>query len=428
MSFRSDPSAWVRRLVVVAAVLWHVLSVFGPPHQPPPPNTEGRDFASYYYAAAVAAQGGDPYDKAQLEALAQEQGTRAEVHPFFYPPPFLWMVTWTTTMPLKTAFWAWFAVNEAALLGTCVVLARWWRSFGSVVAPVIASLVALSYAVEYSAELGQANFPVLLLVVAGLASERRNPVAGGVLVGLACMFKMSPAVLVLWWLLRGRWTAAAAAIATAVGSSFLTLPLLGLREQLEFYTQVLPRFGSGNYNGLTIKIEMFGNHSFPNLWHLYWPSGQNLLSTPARIASAISTAAVIGGSLAAFARRTEDPVKLAAQGAGLLCAMLLVPVYTYEHHLVFALPAMVLAIVAIERGWLSPGWVWPIGLTIPVLLFDLAALRSLDLRLVTVEHPVLYIWVEEAKFVALIAIWVTMLALGGTAWEDRSRPPAPEPA
>ncbi|MEQ1566719.1 MAG: glycosyltransferase family 87 protein [Myxococcota bacterium] len=414
-------------MVVVAAVLWHVLAVFGPPRQPPPPDTEGRDFASYYYAAAVAAAGDDPYDKRALEARAKSDGTRAEVHPFFYPPPFLWLVTWSTVLPLRVAFWVWFAVNELALVATAALLVRWWRPLDPLVAPVLATVIAAAYAVQYSAELGQVNFPVLLLVVCGLMVEARRPGLAGVLVGLACMFKMSPALFVLWWVVRGRWTAVGAAVATAIGSSILTLPLVGLGTQLEFYTRVLPKFGSGDYNGLTVKIEMFGNHSLPNLWHLYFPSGKNVLSTPARLLSGLSTVAVVGGALAAFARPTSDPVRLAAQAGAVLVAMLLVPVYTYEHHLVFAIPAIVFAVLAVHRGWLSERWLVPIALAVPVLLFDLAALRQLDLKLVTVERPVLYIWVEEAKFAALLVIGAAMLRIGGTTWEDRSRPPPPLP-
>ena len=46
-----------------------------------------QDFG--YDAAKVAVDGGNPYEKAALEQAALDEGTRPEVHPFFYPPPFL---------------------------------------------------------------------------------------------------------------------------------------------------------------------------------------------------------------------------------------------------------------------------------------------------------------------------------------------------
>ncbi|MEZ4239783.1 MAG: glycosyltransferase family 87 protein [Myxococcota bacterium] len=415
------------RLVVAAAVVWHLLAAFGPPAQPPPANTEGRDFASYFYAARVALAGGDPYDKAALDAAASADGTRAEVHPYFYPPPFLWLVGWAAPVPLARAFVAWKIFGELALLAAAVSLARWWRPFGAEVVPIVAAFGALMYGVAYSVELGQANFPVLLLIVLGLSVERRAPALGGVFVGLAAMMKMSPALFVLWWLLRGRNTAVLAAVATAIVTSVLSLPLLSLAHQLEFYTRVLPTLGSGDYNGLTIKIEMFGNHSFPNLWHQYFPSGANQLSPMARGLSLVTTVGLIGATGFAFRRKTDDELRIAAQACAVLVVMLLVPVYTYEHHLVFALPAMILGALAVLRGWLGRGWGVALALAIPVMLYDLPAIRQLALRVVTTQHPALYFWLQEAKMVALITVGLAMVRLGGTAFEDPSRAPVPAP-
>jgi alpha-1,2-mannosyltransferase len=415
-------------LVVAAAVLWHLVSVLAPARVPPPPNTEGRDFASYYYAARVAAEGGDPYDKASLDAAASADGTRPEVHPFFYPPPFLWLVAWSPAVTLKDGFFLWIAVNELALLIAAWSLVRWWRPLGGAVLPLFAALAAVMYAVAYSFELGQANFPVLALVLAGLWQERDRPWLGGVLVGLAAMLKMSPALFLLWWLLRGRTTAVVAAVLTAVATSLLTLPLLGFEDQLGFYTAILPRFGSGDYNGLVIQIDMFANHSVPNLLHQLFPSGENRLSSVAQTLSGALTLGLLGSLGWLFRRRTDDPVTLAAQACAVLVAMLLVPVYTYEHHLVFALPAMVFALLAVERGWLSPRWALPLGGAVAVLLYDQLAIRAIAVRLVSPSNLFGYVLVQELKFLALLVVGVAVARVGATALEDRSRPPAPAPA
>ncbi|MEQ1502605.1 MAG: glycosyltransferase family 87 protein [Myxococcota bacterium] len=424
------------RLIVASAILWHLLAVFGPPKAPPPPNTEGRDYASYYYAAKVAAEGGDPYEKSALESVAAAEGTRADVHPFFYPPPFLWFVSWSTGVTLQEGFWLWFMVNELALIASCFALIRWWRSFGPMVAPTLAVVVAASYAVSYSAELGQANFPVLLLIILGLGQDAKRPWLAGILVGLACMAKMSPALLVVWWIGRRNWVAVGAAIATAIVSSVLTLPLLPLFAQLRFYTDVLPQFGSGDYNGLTIKIEMFGNHSIPNVLHQYFPldrsgldfpSGENRLSPIARALSGVAAIGIVGGLGAAFRRVTDDPVQVAAQACAVLVAMLLIPVYTYEHHLVFAIPGTVLALVAVSRGWLGSGWIVPVAVAAAILAYDLPSVRAFALRIGT-DHAAAFFWIQEAKFAALVLIGAAMVRLGGTAFEDRSRAPAPTPA
>ena len=89
-----DGSRNIGTLLVVAAVVWHVLSVLTPAWVRTFDTTHGRDFASYYYAVKVASEGGDPYDKALLRQAARADGTRKAVHPYLYAPPFLLIMTW----------------------------------------------------------------------------------------------------------------------------------------------------------------------------------------------------------------------------------------------------------------------------------------------------------------------------------------------
>ncbi len=415
-------------VVLVATVLWHLFAVLSPPRNPPPRDTAGRDYASYHYAVQAAWSGADPYDKAALEALSQAEGTRKQVHPFFYPPPFLLAVAWAIPASLAAGFSTWWVFNELALIACGLVLWRWWRPLGPEVGWVTAIVLAAMFAVAYSHELGQANFPVLALVLAGLWQERQRPTLAGALVGLACMMKMAPALVVAWWLLRGRWQAVGASVVAAIVLSVLTLPLLGVGEQLHFYRDILPRFGSGDYNGLTIKIGMFGNHSLPNLFHQAWPGVGNQLSGVARAASGVSVLALMGGLGALFWRGTDDPVRLAGQASAVLVAMLLIPVYTYEHHLVYAIPAMVLAVVAVRDGWLGSLWVGPVAASVVVLMFELPALRQLALKVVTEHNPLLFFAVQEAKFVALLVLLAATATLGRTALRPITEAPPPSPA
>ena len=49
----------------------------------------GRDFASFYYATQAASLDQNPYNPDLLNQLASQDGSRARVYPYFYPPPFL---------------------------------------------------------------------------------------------------------------------------------------------------------------------------------------------------------------------------------------------------------------------------------------------------------------------------------------------------
>ena len=81
-------------LFVVLGLLGHAIFQARPAWEKVSAGGGGRDFASYYYAAQVALEGGDPYDTPALSAAAVADHTRRSVHPFFYPPPFLFSVAW----------------------------------------------------------------------------------------------------------------------------------------------------------------------------------------------------------------------------------------------------------------------------------------------------------------------------------------------
>jgi hypothetical protein len=394
------------QLILAAALAWHLFAViagfadiWG--------ERGGRDFASYYYAADVAVHGGDPYDKTALGAAARGDLTRAAVHPYFYPPPFVLLVAWAPALKLGTAWRVWYWLDELALWIAIAALWAWWRPLSEQLPVVLIAVVGVLSAIPDNHAMGQANLPVLAVALIGLWQAEKRPYLGGALLGVACMWKMSPALFVAHWLLQRKFSAAGAAIGAAVALSVVSLALVGPSAQLEFYTRVLPGFGSGEYNGLDVSITLFGNHSVPNLLAQAFPGTGHALSPIARGLSAVGLLGIAGGTLAAGAKPAADPLAAAAQASAIAVAMLLVPVYTYEHHVVWAIPAVVAAIVAVEQGRLHPAWAAPIGVAVAVWAFDLATLKALSQHL---GGPAGWC-VQEAKCGALVVLWLAMLAL-----------------
>ncbi len=409
-------------LLVAAAFTWHVLAVLSPAWVQAVKPHHGRDFASYYWAAHVAADGGDPYDKSALVKKARQHGS-AGAHPFFYPPPFLAGVSWVAALELPTAFRVWFWLDELCALLAALVLWRWWRPLSAWTPVAVVALLALMTAVPNNHAMGQANFVVLALLVAGLWVEDRAPpgdrasrIVGGVLVGMACMAKMAPALFVVWWLVRRRWVAAASACVAAVVLSLLTLPTVGFSDQVRFYTQILPKFASGDYNGLTIPITLFGNHSIPNLLHQFWPSGGNTLSSTASWLSRIASITLVLGLSVLYGMRPKGgftPWNTAGQVASIGVAMLLIPVYTYEHHLIWALPAAIVVVLAALSGRLPAFLAVLAGLSLVLLAFDLQDLK----RIWAGQQGTPKLFVQELKFLALWGL------LACSAWVGRAVEP-----
>lgn len=409
----SRPASALVGLAVCAAVIWHVLSILTPAWVQVSNTPNGRDFASYYYAARVGTEGGDPYDRRALNAAARVDGIRAGVHPFFYPPPFVAGTAWLAWFDLHSAYKLWFWLDELSAVLAMLALWIWWRELDPLAPAAIAVLLALMTAVPNNHAMGQANLGVLALLLLGLlAEDRKRPVIGGVFVGMACMAKMSPALFVAWWLLRRRWVAASTACLTAVVLSVASLSVVGWADQLRFYTEILPKFASGDYNGLSIPIDLFGNHSIPNLFHQLWPSQGRALSSTAALGSRVFSLGMVTGLGLLYGIRPpiEDRWTVAGQAASVAVAMLLIPVYTYEHHLVWALPAAVLAVLAASSGRLP----WPLvivaGISVSVLAFDLQGLKAASNEASSVPVALLF---QEAKTLALMGLLLC------TAWVGR---------
>jgi hypothetical protein len=382
-----------------------------------------RDFASYYYAVQVAGEGGDPYVRQALSKRARQDGTRKSgVHPFFYPPPYVLCFAWVLPLELEGAYHAWYWMEHLFLLAVLLALWRWHPSRPMALA---LGIMAASFSpIPDNDWMGQANLFVLACVVPGLLLvERGRWRTGGALVGLGCMLKMSPALLVALWLVQGRWKPALAAVGAALLLSVASLPLVDLETQWRFYTQVLPGFGTGDYNGLTVAITLTHNHSIPSLLHELFGggAGSDLDPTAGWVSRAISLALL---SLVAwrFRRPGADPLATLCQVGAVVVLMLVLPVYTYEHHMVWMLLPYAAAFAALAEGRLGRAW-W-------VLLVGAYLVQALPLDVLKATYrelgflgglrdPVYYL-LRESKFIAAL---LTGLACALAALRD----PEPRP-
>lgn len=399
-------------LILAAAVAWHLAAVVVA-WTGVTPDTGGRDFASYHYAAVAAVRGLDPYDPATLGRLAQADGTRAEVHPFFYPPPFLLLVAWSPLVSLFTAFSVWFWLDELAMVAALGALWAWRRSFGPTWGLAIAVLGAIGTAIPNNHAMGQANFVVLACTLGGLAlAEHGRPGLGGALVGAACTFKMSPFVFVLYAATQRRWRFVAGVFAAAAALAVASLALAGPSVQLAFWARVLPGFGRGTYNGLQVDPQLFGNHSVPNLLDWWWPARAAGLSGPAQLWSIVFDVLLFAGVGWSFWRPARDELSEMARVGAIGVAMLLVPLYTYEHHVIWAIPAAATAVIAAERGRIGLALTAAVGVALAVWAFELSELRNVWLAWVQDVGPTWARPIAELKFVALLVLLGVNLKLG----------------
>lgn len=394
-------------LLLVAGAALHGLQLAGG-WQQVTSSRHGRDFASYFYAVRAAWNGTNPYRADTLSKLAVQDETRSLVHPFLYPPPALLAMSWTLPLSLEQAYRAWYWLSSLFVLAALLALWRWHSSAatGASIALLLASFTPLID----SQVMGQLNAPVLALLCWGaLLTARGRANTGGALVGAACILKPIPALIVLWWLVSGERRAAISACATAAVLSLLTLPLLSVTEQAVFYLRVLPGFADGGYSGLSVPVLNRANHSIANLWAQLWP-GERVLSPAAQIATSLSSLVVVLASVLLLKRRASQPVAAdrdaraevaALRSFGALCAlMLLIPVFTFEHHLVFLLPAWIAAAGALADGTLDRRWIAPL-----LVCYAATAWPLHPLMMFAASSPEPLAWMaREAKSLGLILL------------------------
>ncbi len=407
--------------LLLACVVAYGVQALGPWKQRTWRGHSARDFASYYYAVQVAAEGGDPYVKRSLTKRARQDGKRkAGVHPFFYPPPYLLSFAWAIPLDLETAYHAWYWLEHLFLLAVALALWRWHPSRPMALA---LGIMAASFSpIPDNDWMGQANLFVLACVVPGLLLvERGRWHAGGALVGLGCMLKMSPALLVAWWLLQRRWKPAAAAVGAAILLSLVSAPLVDLDIQWRFYTEVLPGFSSGDYNGLTVPITLTHNHSIPSLLHELLGGGKGTdLHPTAGWISRIITLALLALLAWRFRRPGADAVTSLCQVGVVVVLMLVLPIYTYEHHMVWMLVPYAAAVAAAADGRLSRGWWVALGLAYLIQALPLDWLKALYKQLDALGplEDIVYYALRESKFIAALLTGVACFVAASRGSEE----------
>lgn len=373
-------------------------------------SRHGRDVATYYYAAQAAAHGEDPYARGNLERRAVGEGTRRSVFPLLYPPSFLLCAIPLTATSLFSAYILVFIVNELAALAVVLALALGWRDQQPWLGLVGVGVVALGSCVTNNALMGQVNLPVVALTLGALALVRRGRWRlGGALLAVAIALKLAPIVLLGWWILRGRWRPALAASLGLLMLVLGSMVWLGMGPWLTFLTEVLPSLRSGAYNDLGLPIGLFGNHSLADVWRRLAPgSDARHLSVTAQVMNAVAAVALGGAMVVLWRRSPPDTVVDLAQASALMVAWLLLSVFTYEHHLVWAVPGFAVAGGAVFAGRLSRGWALPLLVAAAAWAVDLEWVRAVAVALGDPVGP----YLPEIKLGALIVLFGSLCWLG----------------
>jgi alpha-1,2-mannosyltransferase len=316
-------------------------------------HAQPADFLSFYAAARAAAANVDFYDHGALERLAARHGWGDHVYPYLYPPFLAHALRPLVTLELASAHRVWLGAIilafAAAVSVTLRSAQRAWRTVTPQGAPSYGLLLGLGAVLVWALPLrnnlfvGQVNAFVLLFIsLAVRAHLLGRSGSAGLWLAPAIMIKMTPAVLLLFFVLRGKQRTLLACVACLLGMAAGSLALGAGPDWLSFVHHAPERTFGASIPGL-----------FPadNVWN-FAPAGMLSRLLPEHAAwvprlsfLVLAGACSVSAWLASRARsRSGDGLALAS----LFPVVLLASPLTYLHHVVYVLPALVI--------WLLRAW------------------------------------------------------------------------
>lgn len=269
--------------------------------------------------------------------------------PFTYPPlaaavfsPFAWLSLDTASATITVITFALLLVTTMIVLTrlrvweqSATITGPAWRRRGWLAAAIVAPAVVYLEPLRSNFEFGQINVVLMTLVIADCV-PRRTPWPRGLLLGLAIALKLTPAVFLLYLLLRRDTrallvTTASAIVATAIGF------IVAGRDSWEYWTETVrdtDRIGTATY--------LTNQNIAGTLARL------GISETPRFVIWLAACFAVLALTVWAVRRvlRSDQPV------LALVCVAmfgLVVSPVSWSHHWVWGLPAVLVTAVLAYR-------------------------------------------------------------------------------
>jgi hypothetical protein len=207
------------------------------------------DFTQDYVAAQAFRDGRSIYvELTQADLSASALGTeRALIAPYpivnFHPPFNALLFAPLTLLPYDQAILLWSALSCLLYLGIGLIvlrelqisLAAHWRL-------LLLGLGLCWYPFQAHIALGQLSLLVAACVLGCWAMLRHGREGfAGMLLGLACLIKLFPGLIILYLLQRRRWWAGGAALATFAAGNVLALELIGPTDVIDYFVHMAPQ-------------------------------------------------------------------------------------------------------------------------------------------------------------------------------------------
>ncbi len=302
-----------------------------------------QDFQSYYLAAKGLFSGANPYDRDVHWGL-QRPGD-PQFYRFIYPPLALLAVMPLVPFEARTAGLIFLVLNTSLLT---IATYRFARVFFDAATAALLAVVCLAFQPVISSTLiGQINPFIFAAVALSYVSwTRGHPVRAGGWLAAGISVKVTPAILLVYYLVRRQWRVVLATAAWCLGFLALSLLLFGVRMHREYYGilvdmsgYVVAAFENQGLNGFLARLMVPTYVTDP-----LWPRPQWF-----PLVFRVSAGVVVGVSAAAAWRSASADL---AFGVMVACALLIAPISWYHTFITLYLAfIIVLRLAMAEEGW-----------------------------------------------------------------------------
>jgi len=206
-------------------------------------NSEETDFPNYY-TAAVLVKHGEPlikyYDWTWFQRQMNFAGIERQLGAYIPQTPLTMLpLVPMAGFPVQTAKRIWLSLNLGFLIGSVLLLSRVTKFR---IEHVALALFAGYGTLQSNFHLGQYYvFLLFLLTLTFYCLEQGQSTASGFISGLAFALKLYGGPLLLYFLVRRNWKAAAGFGAAVLCAVAVAIALFGWRDLHVYATQILPR-------------------------------------------------------------------------------------------------------------------------------------------------------------------------------------------
>ena len=420
----------VRGALRQKSLIWALLAIFVAAGTVRFWNADSQDLASSYVGCRLIADGHpealfnyDPDNFAGIgpgtiwQRVAAQGGFHGFIHPYVQTP--LWgyalqpLCTQTSFPVFSRVFLLLVMFSFAA---TIWLIARYWTP--SLLHPGAIGLILLCFwfaqPFQYAMFLMQTHALFFFLTIASLIlAEEERPIAAGMLLACAAAVKVTPGILLIYWLLTRRWRAAVSMVLCSGLLMLFTLTAVGPHLVAAYFADLhrISRVLLVSLNNQSFAAWVMGHfHPEDDLFDVdIFP-----LPTAVRLGStALLIAFTAAGGWVDRRRRTLDgglaPVRVPIGATMALMAVTLFAPIAWTHYFVILVaPVMVLLE---ESRRLRSGWIAAAAVLIAVLNFRPLATDVIHM--------------DEGRFSLLrgqfYAGVLCLVAIGCVAWLQRSR-------